>query len=116
MPRYLLQCEINPTKFAVLAAKRAEHYQFLIEHRSDIVFGGPARERPDSPPSTMIMVIDVDSLEAAHAFICAEPYNRHGGFSTVTIRPWSQVIPEATPGDLQRTLDTEHTGTRDCQT
>ncbi|MHA7652842.1 YciI family protein [Mycobacterium sp. ML4] len=62
-------------------AKRAEHYDFLIAHQSDIVFGGPARSRPDGPPQTMIIVVEAPTAEAAHAFIAAEPYNRNGGFS-----------------------------------
>ena len=107
MARYLLECTIDPARLAVLAAERAEHYEFLIAHRAEIVFGGPARINADGPPQTMVIVIDADSESAARAFIDAEPYNRHGGFSAVTIRPWTQVLPEPSPGSLQRTLDTE---------
>ncbi|MHA7652847.1 YciI family protein [Mycobacterium sp. ML4] len=107
MARYLCECTVDPAKLDMLAAKRAEHYDFLIAHQRDIVFGGPARSRPGGPPQTMIIVVEAPTAEAAHAFIAEEPYNRNGGFSSVTVRSWSQVIPEQTPGSLQHTLDAE---------
>ena len=90
-----------------MAARRAEHYEFLIAHQDDIAFGGPARADRDGPPQTMVMVVRAASATAAQAFIDAEPYNRSGGFTSVRIRPWSQVLPEPTPGSLRRTLDAE---------
>ena len=55
----------------------------------------------------MIIVIEAASADAAEVFISAEPYNRNGGFSHVSVRPWNQVIPEAVSGDLKRTLAAE---------
>jgi hypothetical protein len=46
-------------------------------------------------------------LAQAQAFVDAEPYHAGGGFSSVTVRPWRQVLPEPAPGSLQRTLDAE---------
>ncbi len=102
-----MECTIDPAKANVLAALRAEHYEFLVTRRGDIVFGGPARANPEGPPQTMVMVVEAASAEAAEAFIAAEPYNRHGGFTRVVVRPWSQVLPELAPGALQQTLDAE---------
>lgn len=107
MARFLLQCQIDPDKLDVLAAGRAEHYEFLIAHRADIVFGGPARSAAGGPPEEMVIVIDVADIDAARAFLAAEPYYRHGAFTRVSVRPWTQVIPESNAGDLQRTLDGE---------
>ena len=107
MARYLLECTIDPTKMHVLAAKRAEHYEFLIARERDIVFGGPARAREDGPPQIMLIVVEAASMQDAQAFIDAEPYNSSGGFSSITIRLWNQVIPELAAGSLQRTLDAE---------
>jgi uncharacterized protein YciI len=91
----------------VLVDRRAEHYEFLIAHRSDIVFGGPARAVASGPPEEMVIVVDVADLDAAQAFLDAEPYHREGVFSRVSVRPWTQVLPERTAGELQRTLDSE---------
>lgn len=113
MARYAIECAVDPGKLDILAARRAEHYEFLIAHRSDIVFGGPARGHPDGPPETMIIIVEVPNPEAAQRFIDAEPYNRGGGFTRVTVRPWSQVLPEPAPGSLQRILNAERVVQRD---
>lgn len=110
MPRYLLECTIDPDRLGQLAAGRAEHYAFLVEHRGTIVFGGPARSADAGPPETMVIVVEVPTREAAEAFIAGEPYNRSGAFSAVVVRPWTQVLPEPEPGTLQRTLDAERRG------
>ena len=107
MTHFLIEATIDPAKLAILAAARGEHYEFLIRHRHIIVFGGPARGREDGPPQTMIIVVDAGSLDDARAFIAAEPYNRMGGFTAVTVRPWSQVLPETEPGALERVLANE---------
>lgn len=112
MARYLLECTIDPAKLDIFAARRARHYEFLIAHQSSIVFGGPARAQDDGPPQTMLIVVDAPSAEDARAFIDDEPYNRSGGFSSVIIRPWNQVIPELETGSLQRTLDAERSAQR----
>lgn len=102
-----MECTIDPAKANVLAALRAEHYEFLIAHRGDIVFGGPARACPGRPPQTMVIVVEAASNEAAEAFIDAEPYNRNGDFARLIVRPWSQVLPEISSGSLQKTLGAE---------
>ena len=107
MARFLIECQIDSTKLTMLAAHRADHYEFLLARRGDIIFGGPARTSLEGPPETMVMVIEVADLEAAQDFIEAEPYNRSGGFTVVTIRPWSQVLPEMSPGSLERSFDAE---------
>lgn len=110
MSHYLLECTIDETQVELLAAHRAEHYEFLIAHRDRIVFGGPARAVEGGPPQTMVIVIEASSAQEAQHFIADEPYNRNGGFSAVAVRPWSQVIPEPIAGSLQATLDAERGG------
>jgi uncharacterized protein YciI len=38
--------------------------------------------------------VEAESAPAAEAFIADEPYNSHGGFSSIVIRPWTQMLPE----------------------
>ena len=105
--RYALLCTIDSNKLALFATLRAEHYRYLIAHRKSIVFGGPARVAEGGWPETMIIVVEAPSLVDAERFIAGEPYNSHGGFSHVAVRPWSQVIPEAKPGALEKVLEAE---------
>lgn len=112
MSRFLIVATINPDKLDVLAAKRGKHYEFLIAHQGDIIFGGPARAHEGGPPEAMIIVVEAASLAAALAFIDHEPYRRNGGFSSVSVRPWSQVLPEPEPGFLALTLDADRAARR----
>lgn len=112
MSRFLVVATIDPDRTDVLAARRAEHYEFLIAHRHVIVFGGPARAHEGGPPEQMILVVEAASPVEALAFVDREPYRRHGGFSSVSVRPWSQVLPEPEPGSLQHTLDAERAARR----
>lgn len=105
--RIALVCTINSAKLPLFSALRGEHYRFLIAQRPRIVFGGPLRISPGDPPETMLIVVEVASLEEARAFIAAEPYSAHGGFSDIRMRFWSQVIPESEPGALEKTLNSE---------
>ena len=107
MTRYLIEATIDEAKLGLLTALRAEHYEFLIAHRDQIVFGGPARGTEGGPPETMVMIVEAGSIAAAQRFIAGEPYHRNGGFSAVRVRPWSQVIPEIAGQSLQTTLDAE---------
>lgn len=103
MPLYLALCTIDPSKLDLFGTLRAEHYGFLIEQRHRIRFGGPARAAEGGPPETMVIIAEADSQEEAEAWIAREPYNAHGGFRSVVVRPWSQVIPEAESGALECT-------------
>ncbi len=100
---YALLCSIDPSKLELFGRLRGDHYAFLIENQDRVLFGGPARVAEGGRPETMIIILRTDSINEAQAFIAAEPYNQAGGFSSLSIRPWSQVLP-AEPGALQRTL------------
>jgi len=104
---YAVLCMIDQTKLDLFAGLRAEHYAFLIAQQHRILLGGPARKSEGGPPQVMIIIVEATGLNDAEAFIAAEPYNRNGGFSEVSVRPWSQVLPEVTSGDLARTYDAE---------
>ena len=73
--------------------RRLDHYEFLRREQHRIVEGGPLTG-PDGLPVAMLIVVDRDSIEAAHAFILKEPYTAAGLFESVSIRQWHQVIPE----------------------
>jgi uncharacterized protein len=108
---HVLVCEIGADALPHLMALRLSHLEYIAAHRDDILFGGPAR-RPDGTPETMIIMLKTDDIEAAAAFIAAEPYNASSKvFASVTIRAWSQVIPEQSPGALATTIATSRSMT-----
>ena len=46
-------------------------------------------------------------VDAARAFIAAEPYTANGVFARVEALPWVRVLPEAKPGALDEALASE---------
>ena len=107
MARYAVLCTIDETRLNVFTALRAEHYRYLIDHRESIVLGGPMRISDGARPETMIIILELETLAMAERFITEEPYSRHGGFSHIVVRPWSQVIPELQAGALEATYRQE---------
>jgi len=104
MSRFAILAAVDQRRMEVLKRLRADHYRYLLAHQERLVFGGPARSPETGLPETMIIIVEVDAQSDAEAFIAAEPYNQHGCFSRVDVRPWSQVMPEAEPGALARVV------------
>ena len=90
---HTILCTFKPGALAEAKSKRLDHYEFLRREQHGIVEGGPLTG-PGGLPISMLIVVDRDSIEAAHAFISAEPYTAAGLFESVSIRQWHQVIPE----------------------
>jgi hypothetical protein len=60
------------------------------------------------PLGDMIITIDGGGPEKVEGSIRLEPYTASGQvFDSVLIQPWSQVIPEITPGTLREEIGKE---------
>jgi uncharacterized protein YciI len=104
---FALNCKLRDDAMPALMALRAEHLSYIHDHSDEILFGGPARG-DDGVPQEMIILLRTDNRIEAEAFIHAEPYSASGKvFREILIRPWSQVIPETSPGALQRAVMAE---------
>lgn len=82
------------------AAARPAHLARIRElaDAGRIVLAGPfpAIDSPDPGPAGMtgsLIVGEFESLEAAQAWIDADPYVTEGVFARVTVRPFNQVLP-----------------------
>lgn len=99
--------EISPTAAPTLKRLRLQHLEYVAKCRDRILFAGPARDRTGRP-STMIVIIDVPSLEDAEAFASNHPYVQSGlVFESIAVRQWSQVIPELQPGLVLEEIEKE---------
>jgi uncharacterized protein YciI len=83
------------------AAARPEHLQRVqsLVDQGRIVLAGPlpSIDSPDPGPAGMsgsLLVAEFDSLEAAQAWIGADPYVTQGVFAQVTVKPFNQVFPK----------------------
>jgi uncharacterized protein YciI len=99
---------LSPGAFAQAKQLRLEHYAFLRKVKGTIVEGGPLLG-PDGVPTAMLIVVERESPEAAHAFISEEPYTRNGLFESISIRRWNHVIPEPTPNFVETEYQKEVT-------
>ena len=75
---------------------RAEHVQRLqvLEREQRLIIAGPTPiEHDKEAMSGSLIIADFDSLEAAQAWVNAEPYLRDGVYSHVDIRPFIQTLP-----------------------
>ncbi|MBV8866299.1 MAG: hypothetical protein JO210_12980 [Acidobacteriaceae bacterium] len=97
---HTILCTFRPGAFAQAKQLRLEHYAFLRRVKDTIVEGGPLLG-PDGVPTAMLIVVDGESPEAAHAFISEEPYTKNSLFESVVIRRWNHVIPEPTLGFIE---------------
>ena len=81
-------------------AARPAHMQRMQQLLADgrVVLAGPmpAIDSPDPGPSGFaggLIVAEFESLEAARAWIEADPYVTEGIFASVSIKPFLQVLP-----------------------
>ena len=104
---FALTCHIRPDAMPALKQLRVHHLAYIQDRIDSILFGGPIRAE-DGSPVEMIIILRHDDLDAARAFIAAEPYNASGEvFNSVQVRRWSQVAPEVSPGALAKALADE---------
>jgi hypothetical protein len=97
---YAIWGEDVPDSSARRAAARPAHLQRVQElvDSGRLVLAGPlpAIDSPDPGPAGMsgsLIVAEFDSLDAARAWIEADPYVTEGVFARVTVKPFKQVFP-----------------------
>ena len=82
------------------AAARPEHLKRVrdLVDRGRMLLAGPLPgiDSPDPGPAGMsgsLLVAEFESLEAARAWIDADPYVTQGVFARVIVKPFKQVFP-----------------------
>jgi uncharacterized protein len=89
---FLLRCTDKPDARELRAATRPSHLAYLEERAGMVKLGGPWLDPADGGPLGSLLVIEAESLEAAHAFAAADPYAEAGLFADVQIAPWRLVV------------------------
>ena len=86
---------------------RAEHVQRLqaLDREQRLIIAGPTPiEHNKEAMSGSLIIADFDSLEAAQAWVNAEPYLRDGVYSHVDIRPFIQTLPKPLENSLNKVV------------
>jgi len=97
---YMIHGEDLPGSDEARAAAGPAHLErarALIDE-GRLVLAGPLPhiDSPDPGPAGMsgsLIVAEFESLEAAKAWIAADPYVTQGVFARVTVKPFKQVFP-----------------------
>lgn len=92
---YAIFCTDKPDSAAVRAAQRPAHLDYLRAVASQIIVAGPTFAADGETVNGSLLVLDFADRAAAESFAHDDPYNQAGLFSTVEIRAWKKVFPEA---------------------
>jgi maleylacetate reductase len=90
-------------KQALRQELRPLHREWLREHPGHpvkVVHGGPTLDAAGAMTGT-VLIVEAGSEQAVASFLAADPYVRHGLFSTLQIRRWAWSLGRQVPG--QRT-------------
>jgi len=97
---YVIYGEDIPNSMERRSAARPAHLKRVQEiiDAGRVVLAGPLPniDSPDPGPAGMggsLIVAEFESLEAAKAWIDADPYVTQGVFARVTVKPFKQVFP-----------------------
>jgi len=97
---YVIIGQDAPGTLAVRKRARPEHLERarrLVEEGRMVVAGPcPAIDAPDPGPagfSGSVIVAEFESLEAARAWVAADPYVTEGVFASWDVRPFLKVLP-----------------------
>jgi uncharacterized protein YciI len=73
---------------------RDQHFTFIAQHGANVRFAGPLMSDDGERMVGSLLILEADSLDAAHAWSANDPYNKVGLFESVDIRPWRLVIQD----------------------
>ena len=87
MPLFVISWLDKPNSLQVRMGAREAHLAYIAAHGDKAKIGGPFLDK-DGQMAGSMMVIEAESLEAAHAFHDADPYKLAGLFDTSQVLPW----------------------------
>jgi uncharacterized protein YciI len=87
---YALVCTDRPGRLEVRKANREAHLAYLAE-TGVVTQAGPLLD-PAGEMAGSLVVIDVDTQDAAEAWAASDPYAKAGLFERVEIKAWRKVI------------------------
>lgn len=89
---YALFCTDKEDHLDVRLDNRDDHVQYLKAQGDKLIFAGPTFDDDGETMNGSLIVLDVDSRADVDAFAQNDPYNQHGLFESVVIRPWKKVF------------------------
>ncbi len=100
---YIIYQIDGPDSAEIRGATRDDHFKYLDDHEDILVLGGALLAEDGKTRTGSVLIINVDSLEAAQAFSENEPFRRAGLFARVEINRMrrGQWNPAAAPSSAE---------------
>lgn len=90
---FVIHCLDKPNQGELRAATRPAHLAYIAGFADKVVQGGPTLSDDGETMTGSLIVVDLESPEAAAEFSRNDPYTQAGLFESVTIQRWKNVIP-----------------------
>jgi len=82
----------KPGSLAIRLDNRPAHLAYLADNAAAIKIAGPYLDEASGEPRGSMLILEVESLDAARALLDKDPYAIAGLFAEVEIRPWRWVV------------------------
>jgi uncharacterized protein YciI len=96
MPLFVISWMDKPDSLELRMANREAHLAYAAKHHDQVRLGGPFLG-PDGQMAGSMMVLEMESLEAAQAFHDADPYKLAGLIEHSDVRPWRITLSAGIP-------------------
>lgn len=93
MPLYVMYGLDKPDGLDLRKATRPAHLEWLKMFGQLVKLAGPILGADGGTPVGSMIVIEAESLQAAKAWAALDPYSKAGLWDSVSIRPFTQVLP-----------------------
>ena len=91
MPLFVVTGIDKPDGLETRLANRNAHFAYLQTRPGVVRLGGPFLDDHGAMVGSML-VIEVENIDAARAFVADDPYSKAGLFAETQVRPWRLSI------------------------
>ncbi|ATQ41006.1 YciI family protein [Caulobacter mirabilis] len=92
MPLFVIQWKDKPEEGAAIrAATRQAHLDWMAGKPGVVKLGGPFLSEEGAMAGSLL-IVEVESLEAAKALHAEDPYTKAGLFEQSTVDPWRVTV------------------------
>lgn len=89
---YAIILKDKPNSLELRGSVRAEHLDYLNEHRARILAGGAQINDDGTGGFGGVIIYDTDERSEAEAFVANDPFTKAGLFESITVVRWRKAI------------------------
>ncbi|OUR78969.1 hypothetical protein A9Q83_06055 [Alphaproteobacteria bacterium 46_93_T64] len=89
---FIAVCVDKADHLPVRMDTRPAHVDFLKAKGDALKLAGPSTADDGETPNGSLLIFEDSSLEAARAWVAADPYGAAGLFASVDVKPWKHAL------------------------